>query len=206
MKKYSRPCTSPGRGRRVVTETDSQICGQFRLIARTTVLLPTPDGPDSTVRPAGTGTPSGDRAELTGSAMPQYPRPRVRRLAARSDVAEFLLQRDPLVRAEPADAARLSDAQPLHDLLGAYLTHAGHGLKQRRDLHLPDDVVNLTVLENLVQRRRGVLELVLDLGTLFASLSSLLKRGGPLVGGHWRKSAWLSPRGSYRKTLFARGN
>ena len=84
--------------------------GQLRLIAWTTVLFPTPDGPDNTVRRAGTGTPAGDRIELTGSAMPKFPRPRAWRLAAYSDVAEFLLQRDPLVRAEPADAARLGDA------------------------------------------------------------------------------------------------
>src|SRR5689334_16228190 len=104
--------------------------------------------------------------------MTRFPRPRVWRLASgavarrspgarapgwhRSDVAEFLLQCDPLIRAKSADSPRLSDAQTLHDLLGADLAHARHGLKQRRDLHLPDDIVSLTVLEDLRQGRRGV--------------------------------------------------
>jgi len=40
------------------------------------VLLPTPDGPERTVRPAGTGAGSCDRVEPAGSAMMQLPRPR----------------------------------------------------------------------------------------------------------------------------------
>src|SRR5215467_1707645 len=143
------------------------------------------------------------RAKIGHDAVP---RPRVYCLTDQSDVAEFLLERDPLVGTEPANAARLGDAQPLHDLLGANLTHAGHGLKQRRDLHLANDVICLTVLENLGQRRRSVLELVLDLSTLLAGLGGLLESSSPLVGGQWRKSHAWSPRVSYRKTLFARGN
>ena len=120
--------------------------------------------------------------------------------------AELVLQSGPLVGTKTADTPRLRDAKPLHDLLGANLTHAGHGLKQRRDLHLAYDVIGLTVLENLGQRRRGVLEPVLDLSTLLAGLGGLLESSGPLVGGQWRKSHAWSPRVSYRKTLFARGN
>jgi hypothetical protein len=50
----SRPSTSPGLGARVVTETESQIRGDTRRRLATTVLLPTPDGPESTVSRAGT--------------------------------------------------------------------------------------------------------------------------------------------------------
>ena len=46
---YSRPSTSPARGGRVVTDTEIQICGHVLDSSATTVLFPTPEGPESTV-------------------------------------------------------------------------------------------------------------------------------------------------------------
>ncbi len=46
----STPWISPGRGFLVVTETDSHTSGCARRSSATTVDLPTPDGPDRTVR------------------------------------------------------------------------------------------------------------------------------------------------------------
>src|SRR5262245_11360419 len=54
---YSRLFTSPGRGDRVVTETDSQMSGRCARKRATTVLLPTPEGPERTVSRAGRDPP-----------------------------------------------------------------------------------------------------------------------------------------------------
>src|ERR1700742_672730 len=48
-KKYSRPSSSPGRGERVVAETESHSSGWQCRNSATTVLFPTPEGPESTV-------------------------------------------------------------------------------------------------------------------------------------------------------------
>src|ERR1035438_5651036 len=81
---------------------------------------------------------------------PCIPRPRPWYLSRQSDIArEFALQSGPLVGAEPADAPRLSDAQALHNLLGADLSDAGHGLQEARYFHLSDNVVGLALLEDL---------------------------------------------------------
>ena len=77
----------PGRGARVVTETEIQISGLRRRSSATTVLFPTPEGPESTVsreffRSAGKRTPFGaafsaaavSRGLLVGApAMPSHP-------------------------------------------------------------------------------------------------------------------------------------
>src|SRR5260370_21607659 len=52
---YSRPFTSPGRGGRVVTDTEIQIWGQVLPSSAMTVLFPTPEGPESTVSRECTG-------------------------------------------------------------------------------------------------------------------------------------------------------
>ena len=44
MKWYSRPSTSPGRGVRVVYDTDSLICGSAVSSSLTRLVLPAPDG------------------------------------------------------------------------------------------------------------------------------------------------------------------
>src|SRR5687767_10689756 len=99
----------------------------------TTVLLPTPEGPESTVSRAGrSGTGGGpviDPADQTDS---------VRRSVG--GATELALERRDLVGTQPADAAALGDAEPLHDLLGPHLADAGHRLQQGGDLHLADDL------------------------------------------------------------------
>src|SRR5690348_337838 len=80
MKWYSRPSASPGRGARVVTETESQTCGEARRSRATTVLLPTPEGPDRTVSRAGTGAgvkAVHDARSVIGSATDRRPPPRL---------------------------------------------------------------------------------------------------------------------------------
>src|SRR5215510_12365829 len=47
---YCTPSCSPGRGGRVVHDTDTHTCGYISRTAATTVPFPTPDGPESTVR------------------------------------------------------------------------------------------------------------------------------------------------------------
>src|SRR5690606_40517562 len=49
-KKYSTPSVSPGRGARVVTDTESHTSGWWARSSLTTVLLPTPEGPERTDR------------------------------------------------------------------------------------------------------------------------------------------------------------
>src|SRR5579859_167962 len=133
------------------------------------------------------------------------PRPLGRR--ERSDItAEFGLKSCPLVRSETTNTPGLGNAEPLHDLLCPHLADTRHRLEQCRDLHLADDVVRLAVLEYLGQRRRATLELVLDLGALFAGPGSLLQSGSTLIGCEGRKCHAGSPRVSYRKTRFGRGN
>src|SRR4051812_46387541 len=104
---YSTPSVSPGRGRRVVTETDSHTEGWWRRISATTLPLPTPDGPESTVRraasePAGVSSPSGSAP--TGSS-------------ATTGVGAELLQQGPaLVVPQPTDPAALRDLELFHHL------------------------------------------------------------------------------------------
>src|SRR4051794_9091258 len=101
--------------------------------------------------------------------------------------AELAFQGGDLVRTETANPAALGDAEPLHDLLGAHLPDAGKGFEQRGDLHLADDVVLLALLDDIVQGCAGVLEPVLDLGTLPASRGGLFERGSALFRGKGRK-------------------
>src|ERR1039457_5920259 len=95
---------------------------------------------------------------------PCTPRPRPSYLSRQSDIArEFALQSGPLVGAEPAAAPRLSAAQALHNLLGADLPDARHGLQETRSVHPFAHLVGLALLEDLGQGRGTVLGPVLDL-------------------------------------------
>ena len=105
-----------------MTDTDIQIWGQVLASSATTVLFPTPEGPESTVSRectvVATAAPPG--LEGAGSRLPRG-----------SDIGtELLLKRGPLVGTQPADAARFRDTKPFHDLLGPDLAHAGQGFKQ----------------------------------------------------------------------------
>src|SRR5215207_7285693 len=110
---YSTPSVSPGRGARVVTDVDTHTSGCRRRTAASTASLPTPDGPDSTVRRA-SAVPSGSGRSGTGSSMTS---------GVRS--TELTLERRALLRAETTDAAGRRDLQPLHDLGRTGLADAG---------------------------------------------------------------------------------
>src|SRR5438874_1095831 len=83
----------PGRGSRVVTDTDSQICGCRLRTSAMTLLLPTPEGPERT-------TSRGD----PGTVKPR-------------SALELARQRRPLVRAETAHPTGRRDAEAFHDPL-----------------------------------------------------------------------------------------
>src|SRR5918995_4179021 len=100
---YSTPSVSVGRGGRVVTEVDTQTSGCRRRTAASTASLPTPEGPDSTVRRP-SAVPGGSGRCGTGSSMTSGVRG-----------TELTLERRALLRAETADAARRRDLEPLHD-------------------------------------------------------------------------------------------
>ena len=103
-----------------MTETEIQISGQARRSSATTVLFPTPEGPESTVSREWTGvaTAAPPGSESFGSC-----------LSLGSDIGtELVLKRGPLVGTQAAHAPRFSDTKPFHDLLGPDLAHAGQGL------------------------------------------------------------------------------
>jgi len=103
-----------------VTDTEIQISGHVRLSSATTVLFPTPEGPESTVSRECTGLVTAAPPVLGGFGF---------RLPRGSDIGtELLLKRGTLVGAQPAHSARFRDTEPFHDLLRPDLAHAGQGL------------------------------------------------------------------------------
>src|SRR4051795_6150318 len=121
----SSPSTSPGRCGRVVTLTECQICGWCSRRYCTTVLFPTPAGPERTV----------SRLDATFGRCVTG--------------GELLLQRLPLVRAEAAYPAVGRDAQLLHDPLCPHLADAWHRLAYGGAPHLPDHVVGLAAHQDV---------------------------------------------------------
>ena len=100
-----------------MTDTEIQISGHVRLSSATTVLFPTPEGPESTVSRECTGVATAALPGL-GSRPPRG-----------SDIGtELLLKRGTLVGTQPAHSARFRDTEPFHDLLRSDLAHAGQGL------------------------------------------------------------------------------
>ena len=127
--------TSPGLGARVVTDTESQISGLSFRSPATTVLLPTPEGPERTVSRAGTPPPrtSAVPHERSADVMAVGLGPRARPWSdqtASDNTTELVFQRGALVRAQAADPARFGDAEPLHDLPGPNLADPRHGLEE----------------------------------------------------------------------------
>ncbi len=96
--------------------------------------------------------------------------------------AELALEGRDLVGTQAPDPAGLGDGEPFHDLLGPDLPDARQGLEQSRDLHLADYVVLLALVHDLGERGSGVLEPVLDLGTLTPGRGCLLQGGRALFG------------------------
>src|ERR1700684_2359877 len=153
--------------------------GQILRSSATTVLFPTPEGPESTVS-----------RECTGVATAALPRREVFRSGPPrgSDIGtELLLKRGPLVGTQPAHTARFRDSEPFHDLLCPDLAHAGQRLKQGRDLHLANDVISSAFLDDVSQVGGSALEAILHLGAFFACSSSLLERCSTFFGREGRK-------------------
>src|SRR5262249_6581403 len=69
----------------------------------------------------------------------------------------------PLVRAEAAEATVLADLELLHCAPGLHLPDARKGLEHRDHLELGDGVILLALLEQLAQRDRPCLQLLLQL-------------------------------------------
>src|ERR1700761_6938649 len=116
--------------------------------------------------------------------------------------AELVLERRALVRPQTAHPAGLSDAEPLHDLLGANLADAGHRLEQSRDLHLANDVIGGAFLDDVGQSGGSALEAILHLGAFFACSGGLLQGCRALIRSEGGKSHSRSPRVSLGKTLW----
>ncbi len=103
-----------------MTDTEIQIWGQVLLSSATTVLFPTPEGPESTVSREYTGVATA-APEGLGSRLPR---------GSVIGATELLLKRGALVGAQAAHAARFGDAKPFHDLLCPDLAYARQGLEQ----------------------------------------------------------------------------
>src|SRR6516225_500037 len=169
--------------------------GQILRSSATTVLFPTPEGPESTVS-----------LECTGVAT-AAPLGHGSRLSCGSDIGtELLLKRGPLVGTQPAYATRFRYAESFHDLLCPHLAHAGQGLKQSRDLHLANHVISRAFLDDIGQGRGPALEAVLHLGAFFACAGSLLQGRRTFFRSEGRKSHSGSPRVSLGKRFVGRGN
>src|SRR5215467_7450153 len=176
----------------------------------TTVLLPTPEGPERTVSRACLAPPGASaapHARWTGESAVEPSSPRSSLGSPRwSDItAELVLQCGALIGTQSADSPRFRDAKPLHDLACPHLANTWHGLKERRDLHLAHRVVGLALLQYGGQGASATLQVVLDLRTILACLRSLLEGRCALIGSEGRKSHSGSPRVSNRKHWFERG-
>src|SRR5919107_3992944 len=106
------PSISPGRGIRVVAETEIQMSGWLARMSAATEPLPTAVGPARTV--------SRDRWIARASAS----------------LVKLALERGDLIRAESADAPRFRDAEPLHQVACSHFAEAWNCLEQVDDAHL----------------------------------------------------------------------
>src|SRR3954470_4917819 len=135
---------------------------------RTTVDLPTADGPDNTTTGA---------FELPGPP-PSF---------TDSLLVELLQQGLALTIPQPAQAAGRSDLEFGHDLLRLDLTDLGQCLQKRRNLHLAQDLVGLGVLEHLPEVGAAALEPVFEFSSCSTCGSSLLQRCRALFVGQLGK-------------------
>ena len=102
-----------------MTDTEIQIWGQVLLSSATTVLFPTPEGPESTVS-----------RECTGAATAAPPGLGSRLLRGSDIGTELLLKRGALIGTQAAHTTRFSYAEPFHDLLCPDLAYARQGFEQ----------------------------------------------------------------------------
>ena len=205
---YSRPFTSPGRGDLVVTETESQMSGAAPASARRRALayagragkdrqpgfMEPPWASAASLR-RWTGEsavePSSPRLSLGPSGSVRYHR----RTRSPARCADWRPGREPGV---------IRRCRALHDLPRPHLADPGHGLKQRRDLHLADRVIRLASLEGLRERMTPRFRLFLTSGTILAGLGRLLQ-GSSAGSGVREEEPLVSPRVSKRKHWFGMG-
>src|ERR1700761_4479269 len=139
---------------------------------RTTLDLPTAEGPDSTTtRPL-----PGPRPALTGALGSAG----VQRCPARLR-AELFQQCLALTIAEAAQTAGRGDLELGHDFLRLDLAYLRQGLEQRRYLHFAQDFIFLGVLEHLGEVGAAALEPIFELSSCSTCGSSLLQRGSALL-------------------------
>src|SRR5439155_18448248 len=86
-----------------------------------------------------------------------------------------------LVLAQSMDPAGLADRQLVHQPAGLDLADTGQRLQHGHDLHLPDNLVAIALLEQLSERDRAHLQLLLQLRALPASGGGLLEGGLALI-------------------------
>src|SRR6266498_2950130 len=94
-----------------------------------------------------------------------------------------------LVAAEPAEPAALADLELLHDAPCLHLADAGKRFEDADDLQLRERVVARSLVEQLAEPERTLLELRLHLGTGAARFSGLFQCGLTLLGGE-RRGQW----------------
>ena len=164
-----------GAGLRVVIETESQTSGKWVADVGGDGALADGGGPGEDDQPAG-----GRRTWRRGPAQAEW--------SNRDSSAAIWLAPSPRTR-------RLSE-MPTSSMiwLGADPADAGHGLQQRGDLHLADDVVALAVGDDLGQGPLRVLQPVLDRSPLTPGDGGLLQRLCALLGGERGKGHVRSPR------------
>src|SRR5699024_239960 len=147
------PSSSPGRGGRVVADTERAISGYRWRRSVETVPLPTAVGPARTVR-------------------------RVRGWSAKLG-HEFL----DLVRPESADSAGFGDADVGHDLAGFDLPDPRQAFQELGHAELRDRVVLLGEGDHFGDRAALVFQALLHIGSGSASRCGLLKSSRSLLWG-----------------------
>src|ERR1700761_7228380 len=134
---------------------------------RTTLDLPTAEGPDSTTtRPL-----PGPRPALTGALGSAG----VQRCPARLR-AELFQQGLALTITEAAQTAGRGDLELGHDFLRLDLANLRQCFQQCRNLHLAQDLIALSVLQDLLEVGAATLESILQFSSRSTCGSSLLQR------------------------------
>src|SRR6476661_2660109 len=178
------PSTSPGRGRRVVTETDTHTPGCLRRTSATTVPLPTPEGPESTVRRAGEAGCT--RRPRPGSSI-RSDHPAPGRGSADLLAAELRFERLALVGPQTADPPGRGDLQSLHDLRSPRLADSRQGFQDRGDPHLADHLVGVAPLQDVTHGGALALQLLAQFRPRLAGGGRLLERSRTLFRGKLRQ-------------------
>ena len=185
------PSTSPGRGWRVVTDTEIQISGQILRSSATTVLFPTPEGPESTVSRECTGVATADSAE---DVVPVCRAVQISAPNSCSSADRWLV---------PSPRTRRDSAMPSLSMIcfARTLPTPGRDSSRAETFILPITSSAGAILDDIGQGGGPALEAVLHLGAFFACTCSLLQRRRTFFRSEGRKSHSGSPRVSLEKGL-----